>query len=218
MHVPTYPAWEIEKKASEFHATYCGNPIRIPVNIELIIEKQLGSGGILPIRNLRRDYETYGCLVYDQRDARMMIVVDEYMADNNVTTYRFTLAEEVAHHLLHNKIFKHATSVSKWSSTWSTMSPTLHWQLDRNAKYLAGALLIPKDSLNSRVREVYDQYFADLEVLNEKHLRALIAQKLAPEYEVSADGTMFCRLKEHAITEMKHVFAEHRFFLEPEQD
>ena len=88
--------------------------------------------------------------------------------------------------------------------------------MERNAKYLAGALLMPKEPLNRHVREAYEEFFAQSEVLNGKHLRALLARKLAPLYNVSAEHVMLYRLDDQAIFEMKRIAAEHRYFLEPD--
>ena len=221
MQIPTYHVWEIEKKAAEFHAKHaklCGNPVRIPVNIELIVEKGGDFANLLPVNNLKQEHDTYGCLVRDAGSGKMIVAVDEYMAENNETTYRFTLAEEVAHFILHGEIFREATSIQSWTALCSAITPRLYWQMDRNAKYLAGALLMPQEPLNRHVREAYQKHFCQSEIMNEKHLRALIAKRLAPLYNVSDEHAMFYRLSNQAISEMKLIVAEHKFFLEPESD
>ncbi len=215
MHIPTYHVWKMEQKAVEFHAAYCSAPILVPVDIELIIEKRLGFD-ILPIDNLKREHDTYGCLVKDGKTHAMIGVVDEYMMANNETTYRFTLAEEVAHHILHKEVFQQAGSLHEWAALCRSVPARSYWQMDRNAKYLAGALLMPEAPLNHHVRDVYEESFAEAEVLNGKALRALLARRLAPLYNVSDEHAMFYRLDNQAVFEMKNILIEHRFFLEPE--
>ena len=91
MQIPTYHVWEIEQKAVEFHAACCSTPILVPVNIELIIEKRLGFD-ILPVDNLKREHDIYGCLIRDLTTNTMIVAVDEYdeyMVENNETTVSF---------------------------------------------------------------------------------------------------------------------------------
>lgn len=101
MDVPFISKDWIKQIAGRFLAKY--NPENIfPLEIEEIVEFKLGLSDIVPIANLRRES---GHDAYLSKDLTT-IFVDEYIYDNVEPRYRFTLAHEVGHILLHKDIFQ----------------------------------------------------------------------------------------------------------------
>jgi hypothetical protein len=84
----------ITQKAEEFLSRYHPS-VTIPIPIEEIAEFKL-EVDIVPIPNLRRDFETDGFTSTDLKQ----IYVDEHLFSEFPARYRFTLAHEVAHIVL----------------------------------------------------------------------------------------------------------------------
>ncbi len=71
----------------------------LPVPIELIVERM--GIDIVPVPGLKRGYDLEGFTSCD----RQAIYVDEQEPFNYETRYRFTLAHEVGHVILHDYLF-----------------------------------------------------------------------------------------------------------------
>src|SRR5438477_274899 len=82
---------EAERFLSEYHADGT-----IPIPIEEIIEFDLGIE-IIPFRGLRDRFAIDGFLSNDLA----AITVDEHIMSRNPGRYRFTLAREIGHFILH---------------------------------------------------------------------------------------------------------------------
>lgn len=86
-------------------------------------------------------YGVAGAVISHPDEARFTIVIDEKVADGNLSFYRFTVAEEFAHLKLHRKLLATVTSLEEVIQLheWERYS-----EIDRHAKWLASALLIPR--------------------------------------------------------------------------
>lgn len=75
------------------------------------------------------------------------IIVDQASMDFGTPRYFFTLAEEVAHSLIHLKGHgANRDTLYKWIQS---LSKSAYEDLERDAKYLAGAILMPKSEFMS---------------------------------------------------------------------
>lgn len=91
----------IEEIAEQFLAKY--NPDNIfPLDIEGIVEFKLPLDDIVPVENLKRETDHDAYLSKDLKT----IFVDQYIYHNVEARYRFTLAHEVGHLVLHRRIFE----------------------------------------------------------------------------------------------------------------
>lgn len=91
---------DIETKTIEFLRLY-NKENKFPIPIEEIIDNILEMD-IIPLPNLEKVFNTTGLLTSDLKH----IYVDEWVYNNQETRYRFTLAHEVGHRILHPKIYK----------------------------------------------------------------------------------------------------------------
>ena len=99
--IPEYSVSEIESKAEKLLQQY-----NVPgdyVEIEVIAEKHLGLE-IIPFPNIAELYETEG-IFWKTGNGECKIGVDQRLMDRNPNRYRFTVAEEVAHFVLHREFF-----------------------------------------------------------------------------------------------------------------
>lgn len=89
-----------------------------------------------------------------------VIFVDEELMNSDSMRYTFTLAEELAHSLLHIRSRK--TSVV--FSEVRRLSKNGYQRMERDAKYLAGALLMPKLQFAEKYHEHYNKHYSQMEM------------------------------------------------------
>lgn len=95
MQYPFRSHQDLEKQAEAFLARYVPERV-IPVPIEEIIEVDLGID-ITPIPGFARRFGVEGYISNDMQ----MLIVDEETMKRNPGRYRFTIAHEISHLLLH---------------------------------------------------------------------------------------------------------------------
>ena len=76
--------------------------------------------------------------------------------DKQERRYRFTLAEEFAHIVLHRDIWKDVNTAEEWADAWKKMPEQTHNKLENNAKELAGIMLLPRYAFINRAVEAKD--------------------------------------------------------------
>lgn len=139
--------WEMAEEFRRYHkyaATF-------PVEIEDLIEFELGID-IIPTFGLK---QTVGVEAFLSKN-RAEIRVDSVAYNNPVylSRLRFTLAEEVAHLVLHKEIYEDGVSYSSEEEfiddILSMDEDDLNW-IERQARQFAGRLLVPLDHLDSRI-------------------------------------------------------------------
>ena len=189
---------EIEKRAEEFLAQYL--PQReIPIPIEEIIEVDMGIE-ILPIPAF---FSRYGIVGYMSNDMRTL-VVDEDTMKRFAPRYRFTLAHELAHNLLHSEYIRSEFPENEmsWKEKLLNRDPKIHSRLEIQANRMAGAILVPRVELLIAWEDV-SQYARDQGVevddLDEFGLLHL-AGRIGREFHVSSQ-TVAIALKRYRIWE-----------------
>jgi len=134
---------KIRYKAEEFLLHQ--HPQRtIPVPIEEIVEFNLGRVSV-PIPDLRRTCDVDGFLTGDLRSN----MVDASLLAEQERRYRFTLAHEVGHLILHGDVYRrHAFhSISVWKAFMGKISDEEHRWFESHAYAFAGLVLVPGDDL-----------------------------------------------------------------------
>ena len=138
-----------EKFLSEHHPT-----LEIPIPIEEIVEFDLGLD-IIPIPGLYRDFNIESWLSHNQRS----IYVDLRQCEEMETRYRFTLAHEVGHLLLHSDVYAGISlnSLEDWLAFHDRLDPTLRDNLEWQARSLAGRILVPATPLVHQAQTLIDR-------------------------------------------------------------
>lgn len=182
-------------KAEAWHAAH--NPTgQIPIDIELIIEKNLGMD-IIPMPDLRHIYGADGFITSDLGS----IYVDESMYFDRPNRYRFTLAHELSHREIHSEFFKthQFASVAAWKELYSSIPDDDVRRLEFQANVFAGLLLMPETSLRTKCQEASAMVPEDLRASATEHELTLKASTwIAQQFEVSRDA-MFVRIKQAGI-------------------
>jgi Zn-dependent peptidase ImmA (M78 family) len=119
----------------------------IPIDVEAILEFILDVG-IIPTPGYQQSHSVEGSLSLDMRT----IYVDEHVYRAVETRYRFTLAHELGHMVLHREVFRgiKVDSVLDWKRIYKTIDETVYFALEKQAYDFAGLILVPSDHLKSR--------------------------------------------------------------------
>lgn len=138
----------LEEIAKTFIEKY-HNKNDIQVDIEYIIEEKLG-WSIVGINSLIENhcieaYVTKGKTIY----------IDSYLMDCKERKYRFTLSEEVAHFMLHRDLYANCKNLEEHLEIYDNITTSDYWRMDRNAKYLASAIIMPAEPFEKQALSRY---------------------------------------------------------------
>ena len=100
LEIPYLTYSDIGKRAQDFLSQYHPS-LELPIPIEAIIDVKIGLD-IVPFPNLYKDYGLSGYLSCD----RTAIFVDEVQSDQYEEKYRYTLAHELGHYVLHRSCYE----------------------------------------------------------------------------------------------------------------
>jgi Zn-dependent peptidase ImmA (M78 family) len=116
----------------------------LPIPIDEIIEFDYGIN-IIPLLGLQREFEVDGFTSSDLTN----IYVDEYVYDNLETRYRFTLAHELGHIVLHGDLYQSINhrNIKEWREFVSSIPEKEHSFLEYHAYCFGGLVLVPREPL-----------------------------------------------------------------------
>jgi hypothetical protein len=172
----------IKKIAADFLHKYHPKD-SYPTPIEEIVEFKLGID-IIPIPGLHEIIEIDGFISSDLSN----ISVDEYVYKHRQSRYRFTLAHEVGHAIMHEGVYKHRgfNTTGDWKDFMETF-PENEWSwLEWQANQFAGLVLVPSHHLEKRIKHHSKQIKA-LGIKNEAVTMDRIVELLARDFVVSRD-------------------------------
>jgi len=134
---------DLRRRADAFLAEHHPS-LSIPVPIEEIVEFQLGMD-IIPVPGLHQAFEIDGFTTSDLGE----ISVDQYVYESRPGRYRFTLAHEVGHVLLHRHIYeaRSFTSIGEWKEFVDSISETDYGWLEYQAYAFGGLVLVQSGPL-----------------------------------------------------------------------
>jgi Zn-dependent peptidase ImmA (M78 family) len=150
LEVPYLTYSDIGKIARDLLQKYHSS-FEIPIPIEKIIDLRMGLN-IVPFPNLYRSFGLNGYLSSD----RTCIFVDEHQADNYEEKYRFTLAHELAHFMLHGQCYEQLPfrSLAEYI-LWREAIPSeeISW-FETHGDWFAEQVLVPTARLVETCEEV----------------------------------------------------------------
>lgn len=177
---PQYQISELERIARQLLEERFPEGVAIPIDIDYLVESEPGvSLDIAP--GLRHKFGVAGAVVVHPDERRFTILIDQSVADGNAAFYRFTVAEEFAHLVLHRSILEQIKTVEDAAQLHA--SPAYYDHLDRNAKWLASALLMPEGCLREDAKALFIRIRAAR--LDEGTLVYKLTIRLAQRYNVS---------------------------------
>ena len=122
--IPKYTVAQLEQRAELLLKQRCGWPPEIPVDIELLVEREPGMLlDILP--GLQEIAGVAGFVRYESKIKNFRLIIDADVADHPAASfYRFTVAEEFAHVMLHRQVMDQVSTLDDLNSLheWSGYS------------------------------------------------------------------------------------------------
>jgi hypothetical protein len=181
---PHYSYEDLRRQADGFLNEY--HPAgTVPVPIEEIIEFQFRID-IVPTPGLHQLLETDGFVTSDLRE----IWVDEFVYDSRPGRYRFTLAHEIGHVVLHEAILQaHSFStIDEWKAFVNSIPDKEHGWLEYQAYAFAGLIFVPQAHLATATKQCVDLIRGEGIDLHENwdFAWSRIAAFLAKQFEVSS--------------------------------
>lgn len=157
----------------------------LPVPIEQIIDVDFGID-IVPMPGFHINYEMDAFISTDLTEIRVDKAVYE---SKNKNRYRFSLAHELAHRLLHASIFAQLKfkTVQEWKKSRDDFTPAAYSRLEFQANTVAGLILVPPQELAEKFRDAEqaaEKCKIDLQSAGAETWE-LIANLLASEFGVS---------------------------------
>jgi Zn-dependent peptidase ImmA (M78 family) len=183
---------DINSHAESFLATH--NPrLRLPVPIEEIAEFNLRID-IFPFPNLQRTFDIEGFISGDLS----CIYVDDFIYSNRPRRYRFTLAHEIGHFVLHKELIQNIRpkSIPDWKDFIDNIDEETRNWLEWQAYTFGGLVLVPRTSLVGHFQYELDSLKDKIALVKSKNLPVdsyqeyvidAIANKLVKTYDVSRD-------------------------------
>ncbi len=157
----------------------------IPIPIEEVVEFRFGIG-ITPLPGLHADHEIDGFVSADLSE----IFVDLFVFESRPARYRFTLAHEIGHVVLHAEVLKEVRprSVAEWKRFVANINEKDREWLEWQAYAFAGLILVPTRALAAAYREALrlaDENGISLEEHGDM-ARQYVATRIGKVFAVSA--------------------------------
>jgi hypothetical protein len=156
-----------------------------PVPVEEILEFRLGLD-IIPMEGLRRYFHIDGYVSKNLRE----ISVDEYIQETNPDYYRYVLAHELAHVLIHSEIVRQFRfdTIDEWKKIIRAVDREDRSVYDGQAHELGSLILVPADPLAAefgQARRLFEAKGLTLsQVVATEKGRIIIENNLAQRFEV----------------------------------
>jgi Zn-dependent peptidase ImmA (M78 family) len=152
---PFLPYDRIREIAREFLEKH--NPENtLPVDIEVIVEHDMKIE-IIPLLGLRQGYFTEA---YLSKDLRTIYIDDIYFNQMNLHfRYRYTLAHETGHLILHRDFYKEANyaNIEEWKQLIQSIPKDQYSWFERHAYDFAGLVLVPDATLETHFKEAIEK-------------------------------------------------------------
>ncbi len=167
--------------------------ISIPINIEYIIESNYRMD-IVPLPSLKIAFDIDGFSTSDFNE----ICVDQFVYEQRYHRFRFTLAHELGHKVMHQEYISKLkfSSIAEWKNVVDQLDPSDHSKMEYQANVFAGMILVPREILRVEFEEQLRLLEAQIEqarsngISRNDYVHTVlyeISNNLLPKFEVSMD-------------------------------
>lgn len=158
----------------------------LPIPIEHIVEFGFGID-IVPMPGLHDHFDIDSFPTSDLKEFR----VDEFVYKRRPGRYRFSLAHELSHLIIHRDIFAQLTfsSITEWKQVVASIPPDQYQWIETQAYSLAGLILVPPKQLEVVLKETAEKAKGagvSIEDPSEE-IKNIIATQIARIFDVSRD-------------------------------
>lgn len=182
---PYLPYDVLRQRAEQFLSQHHSSR-EIPIPIEEIIEFQFEID-IVPEPGLHEHFDVDSYITRDLTEIR----VDEFVYQSRPGRYRFSLAHELGHRVLHQDVFSCLTfsTINEWRQAISNVIPEKQYgYLEFQASSFAGLILVPSTELEleyDKVCKVLEAHGLSMDEDSEV-ARDLVSQHIAESFGVSS--------------------------------
>lgn len=174
--------------------------LAIPVDIDYLTDQE--PGVVLDTeRGLRDRWGVPGATVYHPKEDRFTVLIDDAVADGNPGFYRFTVGEELGHVRLHRAILRRVQTMEDAVALQASEDYSF---LDRNAKWFASALLMPRNPLLQDAKQIYAGLVKQHGFGRPELIRRALVIRLSQRYVVNV-SPMEYRLRNWPLAVLKMV-------------
>jgi Zn-dependent peptidase ImmA (M78 family) len=131
----------------------------------------------------------------------LFVYIDDDLADYRPNRYRFTVAEELAHIVIHRWQIDAVTTPEDFREL---MALQIGEQMERNAKRFAAAVLMPHLCVDRMARQMYPRLVERVGFTNPDVVKKYLAAWLAKQFEVSVESMTY-RLREWPVRIMDRI-------------
>lgn len=183
LNLPRYTYSEVGIIANNFLKQYHPS-LEIPIPVEDILDLQMGLN-IFPFPRLYKDFRLNGFLSADMST----IYVDQVQYEQFNEKYRYTLAHELGHYVLHKSVyenlpFKSPDEFARWRL--SVPPAEISW-FETHGDWFAGHLLVPTSHLEEICRDIVLKYqgtFWEFDTIPDD-IWSYISNEIATYFDVS---------------------------------
>lgn len=181
-HAKRYGNFEIENIVSKILSEAYPTGIRIPIDVDRLVERNELVDHIIPAPSLEERYNV-AAVLNRKSNGHFDILVEE-----NTFTYQgcranFSIAHEFGHIILHGEVCSNCKGTEDVIALNKRIQKAYRY-IERNANYFAGALLIPLRTIHEHTAELYEG-FTKLYGCNVDLIPAKLCSSLAGAYKVS---------------------------------
>lgn len=186
--VPFIGNQQIKIKADEFRFKFWGN--HIPVGIEDIVEIKLKIK-IIPVPNMMVQ-----CGIDAQITSNFRaIYVDQKGYEDNTNRFRFSLAHEIGHFILHKKFYE-SLKINSYLDIISFINQIdreEYGYLETQANKFGNYLLLPREELLEIRKNIIEEVGRkhDVNKIDEKTLNSYLANHISSKFLVSSSPAEF---------------------------
>jgi Zn-dependent peptidase ImmA (M78 family) len=169
-------------RAGSAISLYDGRALRI----EYVIESSVCGYSIFPVHGLAEVADAYVPI----KGKRIYIDEDQYLSSS--FRVRFTLAEELSHIILHVPLFV-GKSAEEVGEIQSQITDEDYQRMEREAKYMAGCLLMPAWTFTERFNHFYAIKLQ--QTANERNILLYVFRQVSMDFNVSCHSCAVRALK-----------------------
>lgn len=144
----------LRDQAETFLRQYHANR-SIPVPIDTIVERDFQID-IVPIPGLQEAFDTVAFITRDLTEIR----VDEYVFRSRLNRYRFSIAHELGHRILHADLFRQLSfdDIEGWKDVVTNAIPEDQYgYVEFHANAFAGLVLVPEAELKQVFSQIVER-------------------------------------------------------------
>ncbi len=210
--VPYYSFSDYKTRAAQFLKRH-GFPKdnSLPIDIEVLLDK--AGIEIHPVNRMYEDFGVKGAVLKTIGGYALAIDENHYESESQEFYFRFTLAEELAHILLHEKLIAGITTLDEVQSYHASFSDEEYKRIEQQARTMASQLLLPSQIFDQFVIDWVREHLEEIQkaqFFSPNELADFIAERMYKSLKLSRDviRTSLKRPPDSAIDRVISVFGQ----------